>query len=38
LAMLRRLSGSPIHGENFFVAGIKVGQVSADQPAPQKTF
>jgi hypothetical protein len=38
LAMLRRLSGSPIHGENFFVAGIKVGQVSADQPAPLKTF
>lgn len=38
LAMLRRLSGNPIHGENFFVAEIKTGQVGADQPAPQKTF
>ncbi len=34
LAMLRRLSGSPIHGENFYVAGIEAGQVGADQPAP----
>ena len=38
LAMLRRLSGSPIHGENFFVAEIKAGQVGAAQPAPVKTF
>ncbi len=38
LAMLRRLSGSPIHGENFYVAEIKTGQVGADQPAPLKTF
>ena len=38
LAMLRRLSGSPIRGENFFVADIKVGQVGAAQPAPLKTF
>jgi hypothetical protein len=38
LAMLRRLSGSPTRGENFFVADIKAGQVGAEQPAPFKTF
>ena len=38
LAMLRRLSGSPTHGEDFYVAAIAEGQVSADQPAPVKTF
>jgi hypothetical protein len=38
LSMLRRLSGSPIRGENFFVADIKAGQVGATQPAPHKTF
>lgn len=38
LAMLRRLSGSPTRGENFFVAEIKAGQVGTDQPAPIKTF
>jgi hypothetical protein len=38
LAMLRRLSGSPTRGENFFVADIKAGQVGAAQPAPRKTF
>jgi hypothetical protein len=38
LAMLRRLSGSPTRGENFFVADINAGQVGPDQPAPVKTF
>jgi hypothetical protein len=38
LAMLRRMSGSPTRGENFFVADIKAGQVGADQPAQHKTF
>jgi hypothetical protein len=38
LAMLRRLSGSPTRGENFFVADIKAGQVGAEQPAPLKKF
>jgi hypothetical protein len=38
LAMLRRLSGSPIHGENFFVAEIAAGQVGAEQPAPVQPF
>ena len=38
LAMLRRLSGSPAHGENYFVAEIKAGQVGATQPAPARPF
>jgi hypothetical protein len=38
LAMLRRLSGSPIHGESFYDADIRVGQVGADQPAAARPF
>jgi len=38
LAMLRRLSGSPIHGESFYDAGIKTGQVGANQPAAARPF
>jgi len=38
LSMLRRLSGSPTHGENFYVASIAAGQVGTDQPAPVRTF
>ncbi len=38
LAMLRRLSGSPAKGENFYAASIAAGQTGADQPAPVKTF
>ena len=38
LAMLRRLSGSPISGENYYVADIVVGRVGADQAAPRKVF
>jgi hypothetical protein len=38
LAMLRRLSGSPARGENFFVAEINAGQVGAVQPAPVRPF
>jgi len=38
LAMLRRLSGSPAKGENFYLAKIAAGQAGADQPAPVKTF
>ena len=33
LAMLRRLAGSPVPPENFIVAGIDPGNVSADQPS-----
>jgi hypothetical protein len=38
LAMIRRLAGSPIRGENFFVADIKVGQVGSEQPAAVQPF
>jgi hypothetical protein len=38
LAMLRRLAGSPIRGENYFVADIKAGQVGSGQPAPVQPF
>jgi hypothetical protein len=38
LAMLRRLAGCPTRGENFYVAAIAAGQVSAEQPAPVRTF
>ena len=38
LAMLRRLSGSPTRGENFYVAAIGVGQVTTEQPAPVQPF
>jgi hypothetical protein len=38
LAMLRRLSGTPTRGENFYLAEITVGQVDAVQPASVKTF
>ena len=38
LAMLRRMTGSPTRGENFYLASIDAGQVSAEQPAPMKTF
>jgi hypothetical protein len=38
LAMLRRMAGCPIPGENYFVADIVIGRVGADQAAPRKTF
>jgi hypothetical protein len=38
LAMLRRLSGSPTHGENFYVAVIAAGQVGSVQAAPAQPF
>jgi hypothetical protein len=38
LAMMRRLAGYKIPGENFYVANIKTGHAGADQPKPVKTF
>jgi hypothetical protein len=34
IAMLRRLAGSPVPGENFSRAGVRPGHVGADQPPP----
>jgi hypothetical protein len=38
IAMLRRLGGSPILGENYFKADIAVGRVGPDQPTPRREF
>ena len=38
LAMLRRLAGCPIKGENYFAAEITIGRVGADQAAPRRPF
>jgi hypothetical protein len=38
LAMMRRLAGSPIHGENYFVADIASGRVGPEQTAPKREF
>jgi hypothetical protein len=38
IAMLRRMAGVAIKGENYFVAEITVGRVGADQAAPHKEF
>jgi len=38
IAMLRRLAGSPILGENYLLAEITVGRVGADQAKPIGEF
>jgi hypothetical protein len=38
LAMLRRMAGVPIRGENYFVADIAVGRVGAEQSPPRMEF
>jgi hypothetical protein len=38
LAMLRRMAGVQIRGENYFVADISVGRCGADQAAPRREF
>jgi len=38
LAILRRLAGAPIRGENFHKAEIAVGRVGVDQAKPRQEF
>ena len=38
LAMLRRMAGCPIRGENYFRAEITAGRVGQDQAAPRQEF
>lgn len=38
LAMLRRLAGSPVRGENYFKADIAAGRVGPDQTPPRVEF
>lgn len=38
IAMLRRMAGAPVKGENYFKAAIAAGAVSAEQAAPRLEF
>jgi hypothetical protein len=38
IAMMRRLAGSPMRGENYYVAPVEAGRVGADQAAPGQEF
>ena len=38
IALLRRLAGAPVRGENYLRADITAGRVGADQPAPKFEF
>ena len=38
IAMLRRLAGTPVRGENYFKAEIKAGRVGAEQASPVREF
>jgi hypothetical protein len=38
IAMLRRLSGDPVKGENYFMADIAPGRVGSEQPPPKHEF
>jgi hypothetical protein len=38
IAILRRLAGSPVKGENYFVADISAGRLGPEQPAAKREF
>jgi len=38
LAMMRRLAGAPIRGENYYVAPITIGRVGLDQDQARREF
>ncbi len=38
IAMLRRMAGCPMKGENYFVADITAGRVGRDQAPPRREF
>ena len=38
IAMLRRVAGSPVRGENYLKADIVVGRVGAEQTPPRREF
>ncbi|HEV8484869.1 MAG TPA: hypothetical protein VGV87_15115 [Blastocatellia bacterium] len=38
IAMLRRMAGAPMRGENYFKAKIQAGRVGPDQEAPRLEF
>lgn len=38
IALLRRVAGAPIRGENYFIGDIAAGRVGPDQAAPRREF
>lgn len=38
IALLRRMAGAPVRGENYFAADILEGAVGPEQPAPRVEF
>jgi hypothetical protein len=38
IAMLRRTTGAPVYGENYFVADIETGRLGPDQAPPRRPF
>lgn len=38
ISLLRRLAGSPVRGENYFLAGITCGRLGPEQAAPAREF
>jgi hypothetical protein len=38
IAMLRRVAGSPVRSENYFIADVRVGSVGPEQVAPSFEF
>lgn len=38
IAMLRRIAGAPVRGEDYFMADIVCGRVGAEQIAPKREF
>lgn len=38
IALLRRLGGGPVRGENYYRADIEAGRVGAEQAPPKREF
>jgi hypothetical protein len=38
IALLRRIAGAPIRGENYFVAKVEIGRVGTEQANPIREF
>jgi len=38
IAILRRMAGVPVKGENYFAADIAAGRVGVEQPLPKREF
>src|SRR5204863_9424875 len=38
IALLRRMAGAPVRGENYLMADIAAGRVGTEQPGPRREF